>query len=125
VKIIDLKDLMHAQNKEAVYSSQRELAIRSDLLQYMVYNPFQRRLYVVHSPGIEYLKNEGTEVATWEDKEQHVYVFNDQFEHIGTLRFQLGKTFNLINAFPTKRGLLCPTNSWSMSKHEYVLIEIE
>lgn len=125
VKIIDLKGLMRAQNKEAIYSTQRELAIRSDLVQYMVYDPYQKRLYVVHSPGIEYVKNEGTEVATWEDKEQHLYVFNDQFEHIGTVRFPLGKPFNLINAFPTKRGLLCPTNNWSMRKHEYVLIEIK
>lgn len=125
VAIIDLKDLMGSRNIEAVYNSQRELAMRSDLLLYMVYNPHQRRLYVVQSPGIEYLKNHGNEVATWEDKAQVVYVFNDQFQHIGTVRFPSSNTFNLINSFPTKAGLLCPTNNWTMSKHEYVLITIE
>jgi hypothetical protein len=122
---IDLAEALDSKTKgEALYKTERELLMQSDLIQYIVYNAFQERLYLVYTPAIAYKKEGGLEVANWTDKKQILHVFTKDLVHLGSIEFPLDKGFELSGAFPIKEGLLCTMSESSQTNPKYIKVEI-
>jgi hypothetical protein len=122
---IDLAEILGSQtNGKALYQTERELSIESDLIQSMVYNEHQKRLYITYAPAINYKKAGGLEVARWTDKQQRLHVFSKELVHLGSIELPLDKGFNLGGAFPIKGGLLCPIQESDSQNLKYVKVVI-
>jgi hypothetical protein len=122
---IDLAEILGSQtNGKVLYKTERELSIQSDMVQYIVYNPNQERLYLAYTPAIEYEKEGGFEVANWGDKKQILHVFDNELNHLGSIEFPLNKSFDLSGALPIKEGLLCKLKESSEKSLRYIKVRI-
>lgn len=124
-KRIDLSRILDSKtNGETNFETERELLMQSDLIQYMVYNPIQERLYLVFTPAIAYQKEGGLEVANWNDKPQILHVFTKELFHLGCIEFPLNKSFELSGSLPIAEGLLCTMKESSPTHPRYIKVAI-